>query len=384
MKAVFTRVDNAVSLAGVSSFTFDRTPPDSPTYTSFEAAGQANAISELAGGLIRLNGQITEAANAVQVRVALPSNAVSNDTVTLYWGGQANGKPVTATVNQSAINQGFVVVTVPARVISEYGDSDALTIQALFTDRAGNNGTVMDVWTGTVDAAPLAPTINSPAMGEWLNIVEADAGWGFSGSRQAGAAVVLRLVGSSGSLTQTVSASSSTEWALTGLTKAQAQTLGDGEVTVYVSQNDPQGNPSADATVKFKIDLTPPAAPQVNDVPALTYGQTQNGSQFTGTADASASVTLKFTQGSNEISKTVTANATGVWTVTLTKDDFAALSINNASSSTTNISATQTDVAGNPSLAASKDFHFSSDEVLPPTISTVTVSYTHLRAHETG
>jgi hypothetical protein len=372
MKAVFTRVDNAVSLAGVSSFTFDRTPPDSPTYTSFEAAGQANAVSELAGGLIRLNGQITEAANAVQVRVALPSNAVSNDTVTLYWGGQANGKPVTATVNQTAINQGFVVVTVPARVISEYGDSDALTIQAMFTDRAGNNGTVMDVWTGTVDAAPLAPTINSPAMGEWLNIVEADGGWGFSGSRQAGAAVVVRLVGSSGSLTQTVSASPSTEWALTGLTKAQAQSLGDGEVTVYVSQNDPQGNPSADATVKFKIDLTPPAAPQVNDVPALTYGQTQNGSQFSGTADASASVTLKFTQGSNEISKTVTANATGVWTVTLTKDDFAALSINNASSSTTNISATQTDVAGNPSLAASKDFLFSSDEVLPPTISTVT------------
>ncbi len=376
MSAVFTRVDAAVSLPGTGTFTYDKTPPSAPSQASADAAGQANALYELAGGLIPLNGQPTEAASSVQVRVALPANAASNDTLTLYWGGQEDGKVVTATVNQAAINQGYMVVTVPPSVISEYGDSLALTIQAMYTDRAGNNGAVFDVWTGKVDAAPLAPTIDAPAMGEWLNVSEADAGWGFSGTCEAGATVKVTLVGSSGSLhaiTQDVTVpNNATTWTMSGLTKAQAASLGDGEVTVTASQNDATGNSSANATVKFKIDLTPPAAPVVNDVANLTYGQTQNGSDFTGTAVASASVTLTFTQGSNSISKTVSANDAGVWRMTLSKDEFSTLSANNLSSATTHISATQTDVAGNLSTVTGKDFHFSSDVLTAPTISAVT------------
>ncbi len=374
MSAVFTRSDAAVSLAGTGSWTYDRTAPSAPDVESVNNAGYANAISELAGGLIRLNGQITEAAYPVQVRVALPSNAASNDTVSLYWGGQASGEIITATVNQQAINEGFMVVTVPSSVISQHGDSSALKIQAMFTDRAGNNGAVFEVWTGVVDAVPLAPTIDSPSMGEWLNSSEASALWNFSGTSAVNGTVELTLVGASGHVvTRTVTAAG-TNWSLVGsnrLTLADAQTLGDGEVTVYALQRDAGGNPSANATVNFKIDLSAPSAPQVNAVADMTYGQTQNGAQFTGAADAAASVTLDFVRANNHVYKTISAGDSGLWTASLSKDDFAALSANNATGTTT-ISATQTDLAGNPSIAATSTFNFSSLVITPPSIDAVT------------
>ena len=198
MSAVFTRADGAVSLAGTGAWVYDRTAPSAPTAQSTELAGFANATSELSGGLIRLNGAITEAANDVQVRVALPSNASGNDLLTLYWGGHANGQIITATVNQTAINQGYLLVTVPATVISAVGDSTDLVVQAMYTDKAGNNGALFNVWNGRVDAVPLAPSINTPAMGEWLNLSEATAQWGFSGSCQSGGSVELTLVGAGG------------------------------------------------------------------------------------------------------------------------------------------------------------------------------------------
>jgi len=374
MSAVFTRSDAAVSLAGTGAWTYDRTAPSAPSAESVNNAGYANATSELAGGLIRLNGQMTEAAYPVQVRVALPSNAASNDTVSLYWGGQASGEIITATVNQQAINEGFMVVTVPSSAISQHGDSSALTIQAMFTDRAGNNGAVFDVWTGVVDAVPLAPTIDSPSMGEWLNSSEASALWTFSGTGAVNGTVELTLVGASGHVvTRTVTALGR-NWSLVGgnrLTLADAQTLGNGEVTVYALQRDAGGNPSANATVNFKIDLSAPSAPQLYAVADLTYGQTQNGAQFTGTADAAATVTLDFVRGSNHVYKTISAGDSGLWTALLSKDDFAALSANNTTGTTT-ISGTQTDLAGNPSIAATSIFNFSSQVITPPSIDAVT------------
>lgn len=374
MSAVFTRADAAVSLAGTGAWVYDRTAPSAPSDQNFNNAGYANATSELAGGLIRLNGEITEAANPVQVRVALPVNAASNDTLTLYWGGQANGEVITATVNQSAINQGYLVVTVPPAVISQYGDSNALTIQAMFSDRAGNNGAVFNVWTGVVDAVPLAPTIDASSMGEWLSRSEATNLWSMSGTCATNGTVEITLVGATGrTVTRSVGASG-THWSLAGsdqFTLDEAIRLGDGAATAYVLQRDANGNPSANATLSFKIDLTAPTAPHVDAVADMTYGQTQNGAQFSGTADVGASVMLDFARGTNHVFKTVTTLDTGVWTSSLSKDEFAALSANNATGLTT-ISATQTDAAGNPSVAATTTFNFSSTVVTPPSIQFVT------------
>jgi hypothetical protein len=372
MSAVFTRADGAVSLAGTGAWVYDRTAPSAPTAQSMELAGFANATSELSGGLIRLNGAFTEAANDVQVRVALPSNASGNDLLTLYWGGRTNGQIVTATVNQTAINQGYLLVTVPSTVISTVGDSTDLLVQAMYTDKAGNNGALFNVWNGRVDAVPLAPSINTPAMGEWLNLAEATAQWGFSGSCQSGGSVELTLVGTGGAqITHTVVANG-TSWSFNGFTLANAQTLGAGSVTMSALQRDADGNPSANATVSFKIDLVAPDAPVVATVSDLTYGQTQNGASFTGTAIAGATVTLDFLRGSNHVYKTVTADDTGVWTGALSKDDFAALALNTVSGTATTISATQADLAGNLSIAASRTFNFSNTVIAPPAILAVT------------
>ncbi len=171
-----------------SSFIYDITPPDAPTAENIKKAEEANAQSELAGGLGRVDGKDTKAASDVRVSVPLPGNAKAGDKVTLFWGEQE----VDTVLTQVAVNKGVVVVTVPSSKITAQGDSNHLDVQARFTDKAGNPGRKFGVWTGTVDALPPEPAIDNPAVndpdhnypvvGEWLNLGHAEKGWRLSGT----------------------------------------------------------------------------------------------------------------------------------------------------------------------------------------------------------
>ncbi len=171
-----------------SSFIYDITPPDAPTAENIRKAEEANAQSELAGGLGRVDGKDTKAASDVRVSVPLPGNAKAGDKVTLFWGEQE----VDTVLTQVAVNKGVVVVTVPSSKITAQGDSNHLDVQARFTDKAGNPGRKFGVWTGTVDALPPEPAIDNPAVndpdhnypvvGEWLNLGHAEKGWRLSGT----------------------------------------------------------------------------------------------------------------------------------------------------------------------------------------------------------
>jgi hypothetical protein len=75
VRAQFVRAsDGSVSATAVANFAFDKTAPNAASVANQNAANQANAVSELAGGVIATNGQTTEAAQPVQVRVALPAS----------------------------------------------------------------------------------------------------------------------------------------------------------------------------------------------------------------------------------------------------------------------------------------------------------------------
>ena len=370
--ATFTRSDGARSTS-TGAFIFDKVPPSAPTAANLQAAAEANAISELAGGLIRVNANATEAASDVHVRVAVPGNAASGDTFVLTWG-DANAT-VTGVVSQAAISEGYLTVTVPSSLISTVGDSSNLTVSARFTDKAGNQGNSFTVWSGVVDAVPLSPTIDPLATGDWLNNNEASATWSVSGSSQSGSNVALTFTGTLGSFTKLVTAVG-INWTLSNLTRAEALILGEGTVTLSAIQSDSNGNPSAPATTSFKIDLTAPGQPSVDPVSNLSYAQTQNDVSYSGTADSGADVSITFTRSSstgvNIRTKNVRANNLGIWSVLLQASDFSALTANAATGSVS-LTAQQSDLAGNVSQQSSTlHFDFSSTVVLAPSFGSVT------------
>ncbi|MCX8519701.1 MAG: Ig-like domain-containing protein, partial [Methylophilaceae bacterium] len=100
-------------------------------------------------------------------------------------------------------------------------------------------------------------------------------------------------------------------------------TASSGEHTYFVRQLDSAGNTSAASTaVIYTLDTTPPNAPTITTPIAgnniVTASEASAGVSIQGTAEANASVTLTLYQ----VSKTVTANASGAWSMTLDATDW--------------------------------------------------------------
>lgn len=396
IKAKFVRAtDQAGSSDVAGSFSFDKSLPNAPSAANQSRADEANAVSVLSGGLIRINTAVTEAAQSVPVRVALPANAKAGDQVTLIWG--VDTALVTSLVSTADLEAGHVTVWVSPALMTAVGDSNALTVKAYFTDASGNQGDTRDIWTGKVDALPEPASLSPLTFGEWLNTAEAKAngGWSISGTRLVGSSVQLTLTGTKlndlGEKVQIVKTIAADANASTGLnwtaalTEQDAIDLGDGKVNISVVQfdnsvvaGDTKGNPSEATTGVFQIDRTPPAPPAVDTPTAtLTFAQTQSPQSYSGKAELGASVKVRFVRGSGNNISTVTKEATadattGVWTTQLEAKDFAALSANNTSGPVS-ITAIQTDVAENESEpSTAQTFSYSTAVMTPPAFSTVT------------
>lgn len=366
MQAIFLRADGATSRTA-GSFMYDRTAPSAPAVDDANLAAELNAVSELAGGLIRVGDQITEAARPVRLRVAVPENAEAGDSLVIFWGNQAMSLPTP--VSQLMINDGYVLVTVPVEVMTAAGDSENLQVRAQFTDRAGNSGTPFLVWSGKVDALPPPPTLSTGTVGEWLNDAEASAGWRLQGVAQSGAKVEVTLIGTAKTIVHSVDAVAG-EWVLS-LDRDVAAQLGEGIVNIRVLQRDSNQNASPVTLGQIAIDLTAPAAPQIGTVQNPTYAMTQAGVTYSGTAEANAVVKVTFSAVGTSITKQVVADNNGRWAIMLAAGDFAALSVNN-SAGIVNMSAVQADVAGNISPADTKAFQYSTQVIEPPVFTQVT------------
>ena len=385
VSALYTNASGVPSAPGVATLVFDKSTPLAPSVTSLGQAGNENARSELAGGLIRMNNEITEAANGTAVHVALAADVASGDRLAVYWGTVAN--EVDVLVTQTDINRGYAIVYISADMISRVGDSNDLQVQARATDKAGNRGELYAVWNGKVDAVPPAPGVNSPGFDVWLNAAEA-AGWQLTGTGQAGNKVVVTLTGPGGSLTRTLLVDANGRWDTQsegGLwTLADVKTLlGSAELPrgASVSVNavqydlDAQGNlanASTPTTTNFQVDLTPPEAPVVDAVPGGRIGLAQATANvsFTGTAEPSSQVEVTMSASRNGVTKTVTLTAMsqldGRWEVQATATDFNMLGGGDIT-----LSAVQKDEAGNASLSATQSLTYSAAFVDAPILSSV-------------
>ena len=397
--------DNAVSNTGINSFVFDKTLPDLPPDTSINAANQLNYVSELAGGLTRPrtnrtdpagkaadmqdSSLITEAAHSITLYVPLPNNTKEGDNLTLVWGDN-NHTLSQLTVVKSDLrmvyneskgydeSKSYKAVVVDPAFISAYGDSANLSVKAFLTDSAGNVGATYDVWSGPVDAVPVAPDVNI-TFGEWLNKSEATQ-WGLNGSGEKGGTVELFFKGTlhTKSIKDIRIDPDTGLWSDNSLTLLDAQNLGDGPVTVTVLQRDANGNPSASRDLNFQIDTTPPALPGLDTIPPyITYAQTRNGTTFTGTTlENQPKLTVEFSRqaSGNSVNKltgkTVTVNG-NTWSVQLSAQDFDALNLNNGTGPVT-MTVVQTDQSGNPSAPSTKTFRYAAVPLTIPVLTNIT------------
>ena len=109
------------------------------------------------------------------------------------------------------------------------------------------------------------------------------------------------------------------------LTSSDVSALGDGTISVSVTQSDSAGNTST-VTTAFVLDTTPPVITITTPIAtdnAVSAAEATAGVTIAGTAEANASVTLTLYQ----VTKTVTANASGAWTATFDAADWDVLGV---------------------------------------------------------
>ncbi|WP_428493714.1 Ig-like domain-containing protein [Rhodopila sp.] len=240
------------------------------------------------------------------------------------------------------------------------------TIIASETDTAGNTGAASVAF--TLDTmAPSAPStpVLAAASDSGASSTDDITNVGlpiFSGTGEDGATVTL-LDGGNPIGTGTVSGGT---WSITASTA-----LIEGANTITAEQTDVAGNTSsASGLLSVTLDTMAPAAPST---PVLAAGSDSGASStdditrvrrpiFTGSGENGATVTL-FDGGNTIGTGTVIANA---WTIT------AATALHEDANS---ITAEQTDVAGNPSVASS---------ALTVTLDTIPPAVTAALASDTG
>jgi hypothetical protein len=288
-----------------------------------------------------------------------------------------------------------MTVRVSTLLIAELGDftgTNKLTIKAQFFDNAKNPGQEFKVIEGLeVDAVPLPITTVSANFGDWLNLKTAQSGWKFLGECDEGAEIEITMVGSSGYKTEPIRfwkdnngniQTSNGQWTVSeGLNEALAQALGEGLVFVSIIQRDKNGNPSAAYESSFRIDLTAPDAPTIDDISKLTYSKYADGKTITGRLEKNAVVTVQY-ELQNQAGQWVftsdkkTAVINGdTWSDTLSKqafDEFLRKLPGGTTGGKVRVKVFQTDLADNDSVESTKEFSFESAPLTAPSVSTVT------------
>ncbi|MES2665516.1 MAG: Ig-like domain-containing protein [Pseudomonadota bacterium] len=217
------------------------------------------------------------------------------------------------------------------------GEYDA-TLTATTTDAAGNASTTTHTFrVDTFTSVAFAPALIEG--NDVVNGVEAADGVVLTGTAQAGSSV--SVVWNGTTLPATVAADGS--WSVTFAASTITSSTTLISTTATVTATDAAGN-TATATRNIQIDTGTSVsvdAGQLGGDNVASGSERGAGISFTGTTEANASVTVTF----EGVSRTVTANASGVWTAGYTSADYRSGTYDSA------ISVTATDAAGNTATA---------------------------------
>jgi len=327
-------------------------------FTAIASDGQGN-VSALSNTFSYKHDNVAPAAPVIMSSTpASPNNASTSPaisgtsepgaTIRLYNNGSASGLPnstTIATVNGLWSTQ----VTVTA--------NSTTTITATQTDAAGNVSPVSVPFNYTHDnLPPAAPVImsstpTSPSKTSTTPVI--------SGTSEPGATI--RLYNNA---TASGFPNSTTIATVNGLWSTQVTVTANSTTTITATQTDAAGNVSpVSAPFTYTHDNLPPAAPVITSSNPTSPSRTSTTPEISGTAEPGATIRLyNNATASGFPNSTTFVTVNGLWSTQVTV----------TANSTTTITATQTDAAGNVS-PVSVPFNYTHDN-LPPATPVITSS----------
>lgn len=306
--------------ANVTVSTIDDAGNRSSTSRSFAVDTEVNVAFD--PGSIAGDNVVNATETAAGVLMSGSSDPGSEVVVT--WGG--------ATRIASVDPSGQWNVTFPSSAVPTDGSS-IVTVRA--TDSVGNTATATrSLWVDTQTGVGL----DSPQMGDdWISSGERLSGVAFTGTAEAGAALVVEFGGAS----RNVTAGSDGRWSASFSANEVAEGTYQGEITVTAV--DTAGNTAStsrivniDTETSVAIDLG-----QVGGDNVISQAERAAGISLTGMAEAGATVEVTFAGAS----RSVQAGADGKWVA-----GFATAEIPQGTTQTT-VTVRSTDAFGNSATA---------------------------------
>lgn len=305
-----------VTTNGTFTFTLDKTPPAAPTALTISPSPYT-AATKSAGTIITVTGK-AEAASSVTVSLTSSGGGTPPTPVTITAGGTGD-------------------FTAPfANSIAD----GTLTASATATDKASNTGPAAST-TAVKDTVTPSITSSTPVAGGAIPSLTG----GNPTPYDVLAGEVLSTTGSTLKIFDgdTEVASATTFPTTRTIRATTTSALPEGTYTAKIVLVDAVGNTASEVVQTFTVDNTKPAAPVIT-APGKVNKANQAAYAVSGTGEADATVTVTVT-GTAVVSGTTTVAVNGTWT--------KALNVSTLTDGTVAISATQTDGAGNESLAGS-------------------------------
>ncbi|MDK1310615.1 beta strand repeat-containing protein, partial [Pseudoalteromonas ardens] len=327
-----TQADTAgnTSTAATQSITLDNAAPSALTITTpIETDGIVNAAED---NDVLIAGSGAESGNSVTVTITDNNSTVSR-TVTADSSG--NWTLSGSELDVSGLNNG------------------TLTVSATQTDTAGNSSTAATQSITLDNAAPSALTITTPIETDGIVNAAEDNDVLIAGSgAESGNSVTVTITDNNSTVSRTVTADSSGNWTLSG-SELDVSGLNNGTLTVSATQTDTAGNSSTAATQSITLDNAAPSALTITtpiETDGIVNAAEDNDVLIAGSgAESGNSVTVTITDNNSTVSRTVTADSSGNWTLSGSE-----LNVSGLNNGTLTVSATQTDTAGNSSTAATQ------------------------------
>ncbi|WP_206074738.1 beta strand repeat-containing protein, partial [Pseudoalteromonas rubra] len=244
---------------------------------------------------------------------------ITNDTTATFTGSGPNGGAITlissidGTVGTGTATLGTWTITTSALSAGTH------TMTARTTDTAGNtaDGSGLSV---TVDTSVAAVSITTPIEVDGLVNAAEDNDVLIAGSgAEAGNSVTVTITDTNNTpVSRTVTADNSGNWTLSG-SELDVSALTNGTLTVSATQTDTAGNTSTAATQTITLDNAAPSAVTITtpiETDGLVNAVEDNDVLIAGSgAEAGNSVTVTITDNNSSVSRTVTADNSGNWTL---------------------------------------------------------------------
>ncbi|XXF30830.1 tandem-95 repeat protein [Vibrio sp. SCSIO 43086] len=306
---------------------------------------------------------------------SLNTDNITSDTTPTFSGISESGSIVTLYSDQ--VGGGATVIGTGTATggnwqitTNELASGITHAISAKASDSDDNVSSASNALSVTIDTvAPSVVSITTPIEADSIVNAAEDNDVLIAGSgAEAGNSVTVTITDNNSSVSRTVTADNSGNWTLSG-SELDVSGLNNGTLAVSATQADIAGNISTAATQSITLDNAAPSAVTITtpiEIDGIVNATEDNDVLIAGSgAEAGNSVTVTITDNNSSVSRTVTADNSGNWTLSGSELDVSGL--NNG---TLTVSATQADIAGNTSTAATQSITL--DNSAPSVVSITT------------